>query len=313
MNSKESFYTDNLYLYIRNYKLYGLMLVILFSLIPAIALCNAGETFFDQYKRKLILEDSKYSSLLKEPSGFYKEETLNEMGDTSKNSCFHGDGSTLFIHSLLKPYNNPVVIDIGSGLGGCSKTMGFLGYKVFSIDLSPIQIEIQKKNYCTPLTKGLIYKLAEIDGYSFSKERFQKDCKEIKARQIFEHGNFNSTKIKSKLPLKKWDIVLAHNVFQFMATEDLKQTLKLISQMLSKNGLFSIVYTNKNAYKESDSLINYHDNYNALNNILEDLSFNIILKAEENNTVAMLLTLNNKEEVQKIRNKYQRIASNILE
>jgi precorrin-6B methylase 2 len=264
----------------------------------------AGENFFDQYKSKDIVFNNKYSSVCQKVQSSDEVPTLNETGLTSRNGCFNG-GATLLIHSLLQPNKNPIVIDIGSGLGGCAKTMGFLGYKVFSIDTSPKHIKDQEKNYCNPLKSGLIYDLAKIDGYDFNEKRFKDDCEEIKKKQVFIDGNFTGNKVKTNLPLQKWNIVIAHNVFQFMTPEVLYSTLKLTKEQMSENGVIDIIYSHKHRYGKPEEARKHNDNYQLIKDNLEDLGFNILFCAHEDAVTQISATLMNSQEIDAVRFRYK--------
>lgn len=191
----------------------------------------------------------------------------NEMGTTIAKYC----ALTTDLFKTKIEFNHPddsIAVDIGSGLGGCTKVLSFLGYQVHSIDLNPAFIQHQQENFCNPdeLPPIATELLKDLD-----KEMSNSYCQKLKKKQVFIAKDFSKIQ-KTELPDKRWDYVVMDNVLQFMPKEAVVRTLELVKNNLSDKGVARIAYTHLNEY--NFNLKNYQDNYSIIINEIKKLGFN---------------------------------------
>ncbi|WHA04384.1 methyltransferase domain-containing protein (plasmid) [Candidatus Bandiella numerosa] len=238
-------------------------------------LCNAEVGFLEKYKKHTFIKKREHYNWLLYNNTLKKDLTLNDTGATSKEDPILDRSEIIRLHDRYLPINYPTVIDIGSGLGGFSKTMAFLGYNVTSIDMCPEHIEIQEKNFCSIKPISFMHDLLNLDGYNFLN--LENDCKQIKSKQKFIEWDFLEP-TPSNLPRAPWHFIIAFNVFQFMNHDAITKSLELIKDNIADQGIIYVNYTHLTV--NNLFLSSYNQNYTFLMTELVRLGFEVESQAD---------------------------------
>ena len=195
---------------------------------------------------------------------------INEMGESRSQDPAARD-NIIHLHDRFLPSKHPIVVDIGSGLGGWTRVMTFLGYKVFSIDKDQRHLDFQKRNFCNIEKNTFLDDLLSLDNYNDSN--LEEDCKEIIKNVSFIRWGFENYSTPHQLLPQPWNMVIAYNVFQFMSDFELIRSLDLIADKISKNG---VVYLNYTHWDKKSAPFNYNYNYEFLINYMKKSGFKIL-------------------------------------
>ena len=253
----------------------------------------------DKYKYTSFQDNREHYGALADNKAIVdgKDYTINEMGESSSQDPSARD-YIIYLHDRFLPSKHPIVVDIGSGLGGWTRVMTFLGYKVFSIDKDQMHLDFQKRNFCNIAKNTFLDDLLSLDNYDYSN--LKEDCKEIIKNVSFIKWRFENDSIPDQLPSQPWNMAIVDNVFQFMNESELIRSLKLIENKISKNG---VVYLNYTHWDEKSAPPNYNDNYKFLIKYMKKLGFKILEqnhstyknKPEHNQTCSIFKDMNDDE------------------
>ena len=168
---------------------------------------------------------------------------------------------------LLKthpPTEDSVIIDIGSGLGACSRHLALLGYTVYSIDSHFMIMTQQLAHFCD-------YNIKDIG----NKEIYLTQCNTIKNNNFhYIFGEFTDPKVINQITQKhpKWNVVIALDSLQFFNDTQRQSTLKVIDKHLVPSGIFVASSIPQKFYKNKEIFGGVHEF--SLAQMLENPIFN---------------------------------------
>lgn len=211
----------------------------------------------------------------------------NNNGSSSLSTCQLDSLNIMPLILYMHPSNKkPVVMDIGSGWGACSQQLALLGYKVFSVDPSPVHLQSQKDNFCKPPSHNtFIHQYWKVNNPEMLEEKtFNEYCKKIKEKNIkFILGKFTDQNIRNIITEEKWDIVLSLGSIQFMNPSERKATFELLNNHLKSKGIFILKTKRKRSYAPNCLDQKYIYDYDLRNSFHETFFDYKILNVETQN------------------------------
>ncbi len=182
-------------------------------------------------------------------------DTLDSNYYRLQNICSLDDNNQIqFLLKQHPPIYGKVVIDIGSGLGQCSRQLALLGYKVFSIEKDQQMMNWQKHNFCAPIApETFVYFFwKQNNPQMLNQDIFNNYCKQVKENKVhFITDNFVNSKALQQIikQYKKWDIVLGLMSLQFFNSEDRRSAFEIINKHQTEGGVLILSTQPKNTYK----------------------------------------------------------------
>ena len=159
------------------------------------------------------------------------------------------------------PTEDSVIIDIGSGLGGCSRYLAVLGYTIYSIDFTPEILQTQKNNFCNfPISEALTELPTPKNNppMLLGKDALITRCQNaLKRRVHFIEGDFSDEKVINLITNihPKWNVVIALDSLQFFNDSKRQATLNIIDKHLVSNGVFIASTFPKSNYGNKSSTL----------------------------------------------------------
>lgn len=198
-----------------------------------------------------------YSDFIKYRKNYYlnNQEALNSNHKTLNICSLDANNQIQYLLENHPPENGKIVVDIGSGLGQCSKQLALLGYEVFSIDKESKMIEFQKHNFCEPIAPEtfVYFYWKRYKPYLLNKDNYNNYCQKIRDTKVhFITDNFISDNTLKKLERNKkvWDIVIGLMSLQFFDDRERKIALKIIDDHQSHNSILILSTQPSHMYKD---------------------------------------------------------------